>query len=87
MGYMKRQYEVIADKVTNAIYEECFDMPDYLDSTKAEVYDSVWTAIIDGNIDTIIDYMVDRADGNEDQMPLTAEALGVIGQAIEWRLL
>ena len=40
MGYIKRQYEVIVDKVTIAIYEECFDMPDYLDSTRAEVYDS-----------------------------------------------
>lgn len=87
MGYIKRQYEVIVDKVTIAIYEECFDMPDYLDSTRAEVYDSVWTAIIDGDLAPIIDFMVDRADGNEDDMPLTAEALGVIGQAIEWGLL
>ena len=45
------------------------------------------SAIIDGDLAPIIDFMVDRADGNEEDMPLTAEALGVIGQAIEWGLL
>lgn len=90
MSYIKRQYEFLADKVTNAIYEECFDMPDYLDSTKAEVYDSVWTAIIDGDLTPVIDFMVDRSDSSDNPIedyPLTTEALGIIGQAMEWRLI
>lgn len=86
MSHIKRQYEFLADKVTNAIYEECFDMPDYLDNTKAEVYEDVWTAILEENMSQVYDFMLDRFTDDEG-MPMTAEALAIIEEAEEMQLI
>lgn len=86
MSHIKRQYEFLADKVTNAIYDECFDMPDYLDSTKAEVYESIWTAILEDHMSQVYDYMFDRFT-DDDDMPMTAEALAIMEEAEEMRLI
>lgn len=90
MSRIKRFYEDISEQVSNAIYEECMDSAEYVDCTRIEVYESVWTALIDGDSEYLIEYMTDILDCSDEpanEYPKTSEALRILGEAMEWRLL
>lgn len=74
MSYMKRFAEDLCATVSDAIYEECFDMADYADSTRSDVEESVIEQIFSGQYRTVLDYLRDRFTTEAD-MPMTAEAI------------
>lgn len=87
MSKIKQYYEGITDKVTDAIFDECMDSAEYVDCTRLEVYDSVWTALTNGDAEYLIEYMTDILDSSDDpfvEYPKTTEAIGIIGEAMEW---
>lgn len=75
MSKTKRFYENIVSTITEAIYEECFDMADCLESTKEDVEDSIWTAITSGDLDQVYDYIADCIADADRAMPKASAAL------------
>ena len=78
MSAIKRYYEDLTDIVTEAVYEECFDMPDYLEADRARLWDETFQQIINDPYG-VYSYMADiLADRDRSEMPLTVKALDAI---------
>ena len=78
MSAIKRYYEDLADIVSDAIYEECFDMPDHLVADKAELWEETFRQLMDNPYD-IYAYMHDiLSDRDHSDMPKTVKALNAI---------
>lgn len=78
MSAIKNYYEDLTDIVTAAVYEECFDMPDYLEADKNVLWDETFRRLMDNPYD-VYSYMADiLADRDRSEMPLTVKALDAI---------
>ena len=78
MSAIKRYYEDLADIVSDAVYEECFDMPDYLEADKNVLWDETFRQLMNNPYD-VYSYMADiLADRDRSEMPLTVKALDAI---------
>lgn len=81
MSAIKSYYENLADRITEAVYEECFDMQDYLDSTKPELLESTFDSIVNGDYIYILLFISDRYTG-ADNMPKTAKIIKELNEII-----
>lgn len=81
MSRIKRAYESLTDRITDAVYSECFDMQDYMDSTKAELWETTFNAIMKGEYVYILLFIADRYQG-EDSMPKTAKVIRELNEII-----
>lgn len=70
------EFVYLVTTVSNAVYNECFGMPDYMEFTKENVIDSVLEAINGNHLDQLYDYMLDLYDS--ENMPETKKALEAI---------
>lgn len=78
MSAIKNYYEDLTDIVTAAVYEECFDMPDYLEADKNVLWDETFRRLMDNPYD-IYAYMHDiLSDRDHSDMPKTVKALTAI---------
>ena len=78
MSAIKRYYEDLADIVSDAVYEECFDMPEHLVADKAELWEETFRQLMDNPYD-IYAYMHDiLSDRDHSDMPKTVKALNAI---------
>ena len=78
MSAIKRYYEDLADIVSDAVYEECFDMPEHLVADKAELWEETFRQLMDNPYD-VYSYMADiLADRDHSDMPKTVKALTAI---------
>ena len=78
MSAIKRYYEDLADIVSDAVYEECFDMPEHLVADKAELWEETFRQLMDNPYD-VYSYMADILAGRDrSEMPLTVKALDAI---------
>ena len=76
MSATKRFYEDLSAMVSTAIYEECYDMPDYQEHTLTELDRFIFEEITNGNYETLINYMNDCMDSiGEENTPKTAYAV------------
>lgn len=82
MSAIKRYYEDLTDIVTEAVYEECFDMPDYLEADRARLWDETFQQIINDPYG-VYSYMEEiLADKDHSEMPMTVKALNAMKQII-----
>ena len=78
MSAIKNYYEDLTDIVTAAVYEECFDMPDYLEADKNVLWEETFRQLMDNPYD-IYAYMHDTlSDRDHSDMPKTVKALTAI---------
>ena len=75
MSRIKRFYEDISEQVSNAIYDECFDMPDYLEMDRTQLYDETFRMLTNYEYEPIITYLAfSLADRKPEEMPMTVKA-------------
>lgn len=78
MSAIKNYYEDLTDIVTAAVYEECFDMPDYLEADKNVLWDETFQQLMDNPYD-VYSYLYDSlSDSDPSEMPLTAKAVSIL---------
>lgn len=78
MSAIKRYYEDLADIVSDAVYEECFDMPEHLVADKAELWEETFRQLMDNPYD-VYSYLYDSlSDSDPSEMPLTAKAVSIL---------
>ena len=66
MSAIKRAIEDLAITVAEAIYYECFDMPDCMESTIEDVEEDALNALTDGKADYLLNYMRDIVEEMSD---------------------